>query len=894
VSNNSALTLNKTINLKTHALKRAQVFKELQSTKIGLDKEEIEKRIAYFGKNKLKEKKSFSVFALLLSQFTDILIIILFIAAVFSFFIGETIDAMAIFAIVLMNGFLGFFQEYKAEKSIEALKKMETFQTRVIRNGKEETVDAEDVVPGDILLLAEGDRIPADARILEVRSFEVDESMLTGESSPVSKVTEVLKEKTAVADQRNMVFSGTNVTKGKAKAIAVLTGMNTQVGKIAKDIQEAPHTLTPLQKALEKLGWILGLISILIAVPGLIIGVMTGRDVVEMMMMSVSLAVSAIPEGLPIVVTIALALGIKKMVKVNVLVRKLSTAESLGSTDVICSDKTGTITHNQMTAVDLIIPEAGFYNISGSGYHLDGEIKINKNKSRKFGLTTKHNGSELESVATNFVLCSDAVLNFGDPTERALIVMAHKLSLNEDKIRSATERIDEIPFDSSNKFMAVLLKNKVGYKALIKGAPEVIIAKSKLSKAEKEKLEKINDHLTKKGLRVLALAEKQLRSKQRWEKTDSYKFCALVGMYDPPREEVAESIRVCKKAGIRVMMITGDHKQTAQAIADQIGLNAEGALSGSELDELTDKEFIDVVKKVNVFARVAPEHKVKILKVLQAMGHQVAMTGDGVNDAAAIKRADVGIAVGSGTDLTKETSDMILLDDDFSTIAKAIREGRRIFFNIKKFIRFLISANFDEIARIFTSIIFGLPLSLLPIHILWLNLATDSLPALALTTDVADKDIMERKPYHPKKEILRGVISFSILAASIGYLVIFGLFLYCLFVCNLSLTHAQTLSFTTTVLFELFLVFAVRSERSVLDSGFCSNKLLCFSVLIAFLAQLFVIYNPIAQLVFKTVPLDWRDWILVLSASSSGLVIIEVLKLIKARSTILARFIPVG
>ena len=894
---NSTLSLSKIAQIKPHNLTVDQSLAALKTQTSGLTETQAKNRLLDFGPNKLKEKKSFSVLNLIVSQFTDFLILILLAAGGFSFFIGEMIDAIAIFTIILVNGVLGFLQEFKAEKSLEALKKMETLEARVIRDSEEKTITAENIVPGDIIALYEGEKIPADARILEAHSFQSDESMLTGESLPVSKHADKLPEKTALADRKNMVFSGAVITKGRAQAIVIKTAMQTEIGKIAEEIQNTPKEQTPLQKALDKLGKILGFVCLGVAVPGLILGLVTGRNWLEMSMMAVSLAVSAIPEGLPIVVTITLALGIRRMVKVNVIIRKLSTAESLGGTDVICSDKTGTITHNQMTVNAVFVPQVGFFEISGSGYNIEGKVACDWNKCKNFGYkgTQKEAKPQIKELIASSVLASDATLDFGDPTERALVVALRKINLEEDSLKKQYPRLDEIPFDSASKFMSVAVKKDHSSLAIVKGAPEVVLNMCRLSAKDKDKFNKINDYLSSKGLRVLALAEKKLSPKDKMKTLKNYQFKGLLGMYDPPRAEVPDALKVCQKAGVRVLMITGDHKKTAQAIAREIGLDTPQVITGNEIDSMTDEKFNQLVKEVNVFARVSPSHKVQICKALQKLGHQVAMTGDGVNDAPAIKRADVGIAVGSGTDLTKGISDMILLDDDFSTIAKGIAEGRRIFFNIKKFVRFLIAANFDEIAEVFTSIAFGLPLSFLPLQILWLNLATDSLPALALTNDVAEPGIMELKPYNPKKEILKGVLPVAILEAVVAYVFTFGLFLVALYVWKQPVEYARTLSFTTTVLFEFFLVFAIRSTlKSAFSVGIFSNKFLWVAIILGVAGQLAVIYTSLGQQVFKTVPLSLKDWGFVLVCASSGLVVMEILKAIKRHWPQKTAFIPTG
>jgi Ca2+-transporting ATPase len=882
-----------TKQIKAHSIEKSQLFEKLQTNEDGLKQKQAEKRLNLFGPNKIKEQKSYTIFSLIWDQFADLLVLLLFLAAVFSFIIGEEIDAIAIFAIIIINGILGFVQEYQAEKALEELKKIETPHSVVIRDGKKQTIESKNLVPGDIIILQEGEKISADARLLEVQALKVDESMLTGESLPVTKKDQVLKSDTPLADRTNLVYSGCIVTNGHGKAIVFKTGMQTEIGKIAEEVQKSDSKPTPLQKALKKLEKMLGIICVVIAVLGIILGILTGRSWVDMIMTSISLAVSAIPEGLPIVVTVALALGIRRMVKVNVLIRKLSTAESLGGTDVICSDKTGTITHNQMTVNTVYLHNHGFYSITGQGLDTNGEVELNNKKNAKYSFNgIKKDVSKLEKLFENFVLCSDATLEVGDPTEKALVVGLRKLGRKEDSLRKKNTRIKEIPFNPANKYMAVNIKKKDGSQTIIKGAPEVIIEFSELAKKDKKKILKITEDLSAQGLRILALASKKI-TKGQIKPLKDFQFLGLAAMYDPPRKEVRAALDTCEQAGIRVIMITGDHKKTAQAIAEKIDLPTENTVTGQELDKLNKQNFSESIKKTNVFARVTPQHKLKILKELQRQGHQVAMTGDGVNDAPAVKRADVGIAVGSGTDLTKSISDMIILDDNFSTIPKGIEEGRRIFFNIKKFVRFLISVNFDEIAEIFTCILLQIPLSFLPLQILWINLATDSLPAIALSKDKADEGIMEKKPYVPQKEILNGVIPFAVLVAMIAYISTFGLYLLELFVFHKPVDHARTIAFTATVLYELIVIFSVRSERSAFKVGIFSNKLLWLSVFVGIGAQLLVIYTSLGQKIFNTVPLTFTDWTAIILAASSGFIIVETLKLIKDKFPSTEKFIPI-
>ncbi len=899
----------KNLHIKPYSKDLKKLYSLLASNPTGLSQDQAASRLAQFGTNQLEKSPSISIVHLFWDQLNSLLVLILLIAAFLSFLMGEELDGLAILAVVFLNSLLGFIQEFKAEKSLQELAEMERLKAVVLRDGEELEVDAVQIVPGDILLLREGDKITADARLIKADSFKVDESILTGESESSFKQTKPIAAKTGLADRTNMVFSGCLVTHGKAKALVIRTGMKTQIGQIAQEISQTESEETPLQKALNQVSKTLAIISLAVSVPGLALGIFMNRDAAQMFIMAISLAVSAIPEGLPIVVTIALALGIKRMAKNNVLVRRLATAESLGGIDVICTDKTGTITHNQMTVSQVYLPEWGMLKISGSGFDLEGEVKFDQASTEELGLNSnsvvdehQQNASQTKSkqklsfnaalrhLAQQAVLSSDANLEMGDPTERALIVMAHKLGLDSKKIKKSYSREEEIPFDSANKYMAVAVQNnhasaetdsdkqaKNNKKAVVKGAPEAIIAMCELDKQQKQAINRINNYLTKKSLRVLAIAEQDLPEQSGLNGFNQYQFLGLIGMYDPPRKEVKPALNACHKAGIRVIMITGDHKNTAQAIAEQIGLDSIGAYSGEELDKMDEAYFKKVVKESNVFARVSPRHKVKILDTLQAFGHQVGMTGDGVNDAPAIKKADVGIAVGDGTDLTKSVSDLILLDNNFASIAKGIEEGRRIFFNIKKFVRYMLSANFDEIAQILTSILLKLPLSLLPIHILWLNLVTDSLPALALTVDEAEDNIMEKPPYVPQKEILKGIMTYSLVGAVIGYIVIFSLFLF-LWNYTGDLTYARTMSFTSIVVFELFLVFALRSEKPANFKEFFSNTWLWLSIAGALAVQMLAIYLPLLQPVFETVPLLQDDWLIIFCVAMSGLVGMEAFK----------------
>ena len=811
----------------------------------GLSDEKALLRLQKYGKNQLKRTRQFLALKVLFNQFKSLLVLILILAMALSIFLGEKVDAIAIFVVILLNTALGFFEEYKAEKSLDSLKKLETLQTIVLRDGVEKVIDPAFLVKGDILILNEGEKIPADCRILEAFSLEVDESMLTGESSSVVKTADKLLNNAGVSDRKNILYSSCLITKGKAKTVVIATGMETQIGQIATQIQEVKEELTPLQKKLDHLGRNVAILAMILSAPILLIAYFRGEDLFETLMMAVSLAVSSIPEGLPVVVTVALALGVKRMVSVNVLTKKLPAVESLGGIDVICSDKTGTITKNQMEVMD--------------AFMLD---------------------SSISDLALEAVLCSDAKIDHGDPTERALISFLKKYP-EQEKILEKYQRIAEIPFSSEKKYMAVTVKDSKKTQTIIKGAPEIILQFCKLTASDRTKVLEANENFTKKGLRVLAVISKKTEGTKDFGGLKNFVFSGLLALQDPPREQVKASILKCQKAGVRVIMITGDHKNTALSIAKEIGLKADIAYTGQELDKLSKEKLSEVVKTCQIFARVSPQNKVQILETLQSQGLQVAMTGDGVNDAPALKKADVGIVVGSGTALSKEIADMILLSDDFSNIVDGIEEGRHIFFNIKKFVRFLLSANFDEILCIATSILFGLPLVFIPIQILWLNLVTDTFPALALSNDVADGSLMSQKPYTAKKEVVRGVISYAAVAGFFGYLITFSTFLFALFVMNSGEIYARTMSFSAMIFFELFLVFSIRSEKSAFKTNPFSNKFLTLSVLFAFSLQLLAIYNPFFQNFLKTTSLNLTDLAWLLLWSSCGFMFMELYKKIK-------------
>ena len=811
---------------------KKEVFIFLDSNEKGLTTKEADSRLQKYGLNELRKKKENRVFKILLNQVNSFVVYILIAAMLISFFVNEVLDGIVIGAIIVLNTILGFFQEFKAEKAIEALKKLETTKAVVIRDDKHIIIEAKNLIPGDVIVLAEGSKIPADCYVLEAYDANVDESILTGESTPVKKSPGIIKHDAQIADQSNMIFSSTTLVSGKIIAIVVNTAMETEVGKIATIIQEEKEKETPLQKKLSSLGKTLGIAVILIAIAILITGIFEGEELSDMLLIAISLAVAAVPEGLPAVVTISLALGVQRMIKKNVLVRKLSSVETLGSTTVICSDKTGTITQNKMTVTKMFLDN----NI----------IDVSENSKNK---------SLLLKIAVN---CNDARLpDMGDPTGIAL--------LNIDPKIKSDERIDEIPFKSEKKYMFTY--NKVDDKIMTfcKFAPEKIIEMcsyinvegkiTKLTKEKKASILKINEDLAKNALRLLGFGYAD------GKKTNELIFVGLIGMIDPPRKEVKDSIEICRQAGINVVMITRDHKITAQAIARNIGLD-DRALTGEELDHLTEEELEDDVNDIRIYARVNPEHKVRILDALKKKNNIVSMTGDGINDAPALKKSDIGVAVGSGTDVAKEASDMILLDNNFHSIVRAVEEGRSIYDNIKRFVNYLLSSNFGEVLILFTAILLGfkdelgnIALPLGALELLWINLVTDGLPALALGVDSITKDIMLRKPRKPKEHIISRTMLYNIIVTSL-LMTLIVLFLFDKYLPQ-GLLKAQTVAFVAIVILEMARVLIIRSEYKL---KLFSNKWLILAILSSIGLQMLVIYVPSLDKIFDTVPLALIDF----------------------------------
>ena len=876
------------------------------STDKGLSNEEAQKRLEKYGPNALKEEGKQSMLSKIIAQFNDFLILILIVAAVISYFVGEKVDAVVIIAIVIVNAALGIYQEGKAEKSLEALKKMAAPSAKILRNGNVEVIPSNNVVPGDIVILETGDVIPADLRLIESSNLKVEEASLTGESVPVEKDSNItFDEDVSLGDRVNMAYSSTIVSYGRGKGVVVGTGHDTEIGKIATMIQTYDNEPTPLQRKLNQLGKFLGIVVIVVCLVVFGLGLYQGRDVLSMFMTSISLAVAAIPEGLAAIVTIVLALGMNRMVERNAIVKKLLSVETLGTTTYICSDKTGTLTQNEMTVVKVYTDDK-IIDVSGIGYEPKGKFTIDGVEVEN--VTGSVNINTLLSIGT---LCSDARLTetddgykiLGDPTEGALVTLAEKAGIRQEEINQKYPRIEELPFDSDRKMMTTFHENFIPGKVVsfTKGAPDILISKSSsiylngeivpFTEDLKKKVLDVNSKFSREALRVLAMAFRQYDSLPNEITTETIEnnliFVGLVGMIDPPREEAKEAIKKCKNAGIKTVMITGDYKETAFAIAKQLGMadHESQAMMGQELDNLTDEELREVVKEKRVYARVSPEHKVRIVDALKKNGEIAAMTGDGVNDALALKKADIGISMGiTGTDVAKNTAEVILTDDNFASIVAAVEEGRIIYSNIKKFVFFLLSCNIGEVLVIFLSILLGFEVPLLPIQLLWLNLVTDSFPALALGMEKGDPEIMDIPPRDPDepildKDMIKALVvqSIAISAATLGAY-IWGMRTYG----TVNLYYARTITFATLITAELLRAYSSRSlNHSILKIGVFSNKTMVRSTLLAFALLLVVIYVPALQPIFDTFAMGLGDWSMVLLFSIIPLVFGELYKVAK-------------
>jgi len=833
----------------------------------GLSESAAEERLKKYGSNMLESAKEKPLITKILAQFKDFLVIILLAAAVISMALGEDfLDGIIIISIVVVNMIIGITQETKANNALKELKNMSSPKAKVKRDKVVEKVDSDNLVLGDIIILEAGDYIPADIRIVESINLKIDESALTGESVPVDKKANiVLDDDSSLGDRINLAYMGTMVNYGRGVGVVYATGMNTEMGNIATILNEVEETETPLQLKLDSMAKTLGIVCLVACALVFGIGLYHGMDILEIFMVSVSLAVASIPEGIGIIVTIILAIGVQKMVKSNVVVKKLRAVETLGSTTVICSDKTGTLTQNKMTVVKVFDTE-NIYNVTGLGYEPKGEIVSENNTA-----VTKN----IELLALGAVLCNDSIYKvsdskiIGDPTEGAMLVFGEKLKLNKDIMHDKYKRIREIPFDSDRKLMSTYHTKDDRVVMYTKGASDEIIRRStkiykdgqitEMTDRVRERLQKQNNDFALQALRVLGLAYKEYESeKDIDEKEEDLIYVGMMCMIDPPREEVADAVVDCKRAGITVKMITGDHKVTASAIAKTLGISDENgnAIEGRELDKLSDDELKEVVKNTNVFARVSPEHKVRIVTAIKDNGNIVAMTGDGVNDAPSLKRADIGIAMGiTGTDVSKEAADMILTDDNFVSIVKAVEEGRTIYNNIRKVVGYLLSANIGEILIILTAILFNLPVPLVATQLLFINLMTDAFPAFALGMENKEEGIMDKKPRDPNESILNKTmkkgIAFKSVFLAIGVL---GSFLYGLHFYNYAV--AMTICFVTLVISELCISYSARTEKYIgLKRELFSNKSLNKSIFASFIVLALTIYVPFLNDVFTTVPL---------------------------------------
>jgi Ca2+-transporting ATPase len=864
----------------------------------GLDEDEAARRLSTHGRNELPEAAPPSPWHILGAQFSSLIVWVLIGAALVSGLLGEWVDAGAILAIVLLNGLLGFVQEYRAEQSLAALKTLAVTYARVMREGERRTLSSTELVPGDIIDVEAGDRVPADARLIQAAAFRTQEAALTGESTPVDKNSLVLADNDVpLADQRNMLFMGTTVSGGKGRAVIVATGSGTELGRIATLMTTVAVEPTPLQRRLEQFGHVLLWLSLGIVVVVFALGLWRGEPVFDMFLTAVSLAVAAIPEGLPAIVTTTLALGVMRMVSRHALIRRLPAVETLGAATVICTDKTGTLTKNEMTVTGLAI-DGLVCHVTGDGYAPEGEVI--GGDSRAGGLrdllwsALLCNGSSLRATEAGWTVV-------GDPTEGALLVAGGKAGWRKEELEGAHPLVGEIPFDSERKMMTMIRRSEGRAVAYVKGAPDVLLGRCDwymtragevvpLSDATRHSIMSLNQEFARQALRVVALARRVLDPEPATFESEGIErelvFLGLAAMKDPLRPEAKQAVERCRSAGIKTVMITGDHKETALAIGREAGFasGSTQALSGLELNGLTDAELAARVRDVSVYARVSAEHKLRIVRAWRAQGAVVAMTGDGVNDAPAVREADIGIAMGmTGTDVTKDASDMVVTDDNFASIAAAVEEGRCIYENIRKAVQYLLSCNLSEVLVMLGSTLLGWPLPLLPIHILWINLVTDGFPALALAVDPKDPDVMTRPPRDPQAPLLdrRRFITVCVqgVVMAAATLAVFGI---ALSIMNDEVTFARTMTFTTLVLVQFLHAFTCRHDRfSLFQIGVATNRMLVAAVFISALLQAGIVLSPWGQEIFRVVPLRAEEWWLI---AGFGLLPFLVMELWKAWS----------
>ncbi len=861
-----------------HLLSCDEALAALESRREGLTTAEAAERLSVHGHNQLAEGEKDTLLKRFMNQFKDLMIIILVVAALISGLLGEVSDTIIILLVVIVNAVIGVAQEYKAEKALDALKKMTLPITKVRRGGEVEQIASGELVPGDIVLLDAGDIVPADMRLLSASSLKIEEAALTGESVPAEKHTDPLTQPDMVInDMRNMAFSSSFVVYGRAEGIVVSTGMNTEVGKIASLLMAQDDEQTPLQKKLHETSKLITWAILAIAVITFAVGIAEGRPILDMLLISISLAVAAIPEGLPAIITIVLALGVQTMAKENAIIRKLSAVETLGCTEIICTDKTGTLTQNRMTVTDVYL--------NSTQYPLDQFDPAANDTAKRFVKAA--------------VLCNDSKLNMtgdapsvmGDPTENALIYMGLKLGADKNVLEGEMPRTFDLPFDSERKMMSVVNTWENSSVAIVKGAPDILLHKcthieisgqrQDMTEEVIEEIKRANSHMASQALRILAIAYKPLNEAPNPDTLEeSLIFLGLVGMIDPPREEVKDAVASTKKAGIRTIMITGDHRDTAFAIAKQLGIadHEDQVIIGSELNAMTDEDFEEMVEHFRVYARVSPEHKLKIVRAWKHKGKIVAMTGDGVNDAPALKISDIGIGMGiTGTDVTKSVSNMVLADDNFATIVVAVEEGRRIYANITKAIQFLLSCNLGEVITVFVATLMGWQ-ALLPIHILWINLVTDSLPALALGVDQSKVSSMNKKPRKPDSNLFSGLVGTSIIYQGVLEGVItLGVYAY-------AMNHydslvATTMCFMTLGFIQLTHSMNVRSNtQSIFTLGFLTNKALLLAIGVSGFLQGMVVFIPGFREFFKVAALNGEQWLIVIGSCLSINVIVEIVK----------------
>jgi Ca2+-transporting ATPase len=895
-----------------HSKNLEETYASLSSRDYGLSQDEAKERLEKYGPNAFEIEKGKSRLKLFLGQFTNPLFAVLIVAALISLSVGKAVDATVIFAVILLNAIIGFFQEYKAETALEALKSMAAPEASVLRDCTIEglciarRIKASEIVPGDVIVLSVGDKVPADARLIEAFNLQIDESSLTGESAPVAKITDVLPEKAPIADRLNVAYSGTVVTNGRGKAVVFATGNQSEIGKIASIIKKTEKAETPIKKRTIDLSRKLAIIALIASSLTFVIGLLKGFDFIEVFLFALASAVSAIPEGLPTVITLTLAIAVGRMAKRNAIIRKIQAVDTLGSATVICTDKTGTLTTNQMTA-QKIYADSKIVNITGVGFAPTGDFRLNDEI-----LDVPQNKTITELLHTA-VLCNDSCLKqsasdrweiLGDPTEGALVVAAKKAGFDKEQLEKTMPRIDEVPFDSKTKFMVTfnkLLDDQVA--VFCKGAPEIVLAMCSkimengeekiLTAMKKRKILEVNTSLANEALRVLAFAKQTipLQGKENCkvslqQGSKGLVFLGLIGLIDPPRPEAKKAVQLCKRAGIKVVMATGDHKLTASAIAKSLGIMQDGlkAFSGTDLDEMSDEQLDVVINETAVFARVSPEHKYRIVESLRRKGHIVAMTGDGVNDAPALKAAEIGIAMGiTGTDVTKETADIVLADDNFATIVNAVEEGRVVFENVRKVVKYLISTNTGEIITVLSALILlsGVALILDPVQILWINLVTDGLLVVPIAMEAKEDDVMDKPPRNPKEKTISRNTVFNVIYVSlfmaIGTIWIFN--------ANSGDIHrAQTLAFVTMATFQVFNALNCRSEtKSVFKIGI--NKSL-FAAIAATLALQFIVTSiPFLQTALSTTSLSLWDWLTVFLLSSSVLVADELRKFVRRRQS---------